>query len=80
MSLHCGHCGSEVTQGFRVCAGCGAHYRRNLKLKTLGATLFVALIAGVVIEESLLGGIIVLCIAGFILYDASRKKWYRNNA
>ena len=80
MSQHCGHCGSEVAQGFRVCAGCGAHYRRNLNFGTLGLALFVALIAGAIISENLISGILVFCLAGFLLYRASRKKWYRKNA
>lgn len=34
----CGHCGSEVKDGFTVCASCGANLRRNLGLWTLGAS------------------------------------------
>ena len=68
--MRCGHCGTPVEKGFRVCRGCGAHYRRHKE--QIGAGLMAFLFTPLFPPAALIG--VVLIFLGM------RKKWFRGNA
>lgn len=80
MSTRCGHCGAEVTQGFKVCACCGAHYRRNLTKPRIGFSLFLALAGVAIIGNGNMTGVLWLPLAAAVVYFSSKKQWFRHNA
>lgn len=78
MSMECGHCGSEVKDGFKVCSGCGAHYRSNMKIFVGGILLlFLGIIT---VPDHLIAGLVILGVAGLCVYQGGSRKWYRHNA
>lgn len=77
MSMKCGHCGSEVNDGFKVCSGCGAHYRSNFKVFFGG--IFLVFIGFSVVPDYLIAGLIAIGIGGLYAYQGGRRKWYRYN-
>lgn len=82
----CGHCGSEVKDGFTVCASCGANLRRNFGVWTLGLA-FILTLAGADalsrISDNVIGAILGAALgwglAVFVLYRGWQKRWYRRN-
>lgn len=79
----CGHCGTHVADGFKVCTGCGANYRRNLSLfKILAWGGFIAFCVSVISQVDFDAAIVLafgIFIAVYVLWDSSRYKWYRKN-
>ncbi len=92
--MNCGHCGTQVPDGFTVCRGCGAHYRGSTKLIGIGGlailigvialfTAFSDRAAGERIETFFVSLVIAApCIGlGFLIVKwGMRPKWYRHNA
>lgn len=88
----CGHCGSEVKEGFTVCTGCGANLRRSLWPIIIGglavvfgvAMLLDALLAltsnfSWALRNGGIGGVLVL--VGYLIFRSGwEKQWYRRNA
>lgn len=68
-SRFCGHCGTEVSGGYTVCAACGANYRRK------GRGLYIGILLGVLGVQALVTGewegAVVLLGVGFFV-DPSR--------
>lgn len=78
-SRFCGHCGTEVSGGYTVCAACGANYRRK------GRGLYIGILLGVLGVQALVTGewegAVVLLGVGFLLIRHARQRaWYRRNA
>lgn len=81
--MKCGHCGTEVNDGFTVCTGCGARYKSSAKRVVFGAAVLLSmlLIAPVLLKNInggsvgaviiIVGGAVVLIVGGF------RAQWYR---
>ncbi len=92
--MNCGHCGTQVPDGFTVCRGCGANYRGNPKLIGLGGLAiafgllalcfpFSAQAEGQRLEA--VGAALVMAVPAIglgllIVKWGMRPKWYRHNA
>lgn len=81
--MQCGHCGTEIRDGFAVCPSCGAHRRQDGRL--IGIGLFVLLVGLVASLQA--AGLAQYSIAIFIIGVGAlttrrglRKRWYRHNA
>ena len=68
--MRCGQCGTPVERGFRVCRGCGAHYRRHKERISLGV---ISLLFTPIFPPAALIGIA-------LIFLGMRKKWFRANA
>ena len=78
MSLVCGHCGSEVQAGFKVCSGCGAHYRGNTKSIVWGV---IFILGGLIaVADGYWIGLLVIALGGVGIWFGFKKQWYRYNA
>lgn len=90
MSLICGHCGTEVKNGFTVCASCGANHRLDKPVLVVGivciilgilaffaSTLALSFKEGILIA---LVGIPLIAWGALNVKWGLRKKWYRYNA
>ena len=81
--MKCGHCGSEVEDGYHVCPNCGANYRRNLRLGQFALAAFLFLCGGIGLDGQIShipATVIFWGLAGLVLWRASRKRWWRHNA
>ncbi len=83
--MQCGHCGTEVPNGFSVCSGCGAHYRHNFAAFGSGALILAfglgTLLVGRDIPTSGYWICTGLMVIGVIrLLQVRHKAWYRHNA
>ena len=83
MVMLCGHCGSQVNEGFNVCPNCGATYRRNISLQALiviaAAFLIGIIFIGIGSFLNVISGIILIIISMALFYFIWKKKWYRKN-
>lgn len=78
-SRFCGHCGTQVSQSYTVCAACGANYRRKGRGLFIGVLLAVLGLQALVTREW--EGALVLLGVGFLLIRHARQRaWYRRNA
>lgn len=68
--MRCGHCGTQVEKGFKVCPSCGAHYRRHSERISMGV---IAMLFTPLFPPALLIGMLL------ILWGMP-KKWFRTNA
>lgn len=84
--MQCGHCGSEVSEGFTTCPSCGATYRMDHDAIKRGIGLSIgAVIAYFLVPEIFsVSTTIVLMVAGFMaavaalsFLQASKKRWWR---
>lgn len=88
--MKCGHCGSEVEEGYTVCKSCGANLRNQPRRMIVG--IIVCLFSGAYAIDVLgrlsepnapqvLGASVVMFVFGVLWFRSGRKKhWFRNNA
>lgn len=86
--MRCGHCGSEVNDGFTTCPSCGATYRMDHDAIKRGLGLIVgAVVAYFFLPEIFSASTtIALMVSGFMValaalsfLQASKKRWWRRN-
>ena len=82
--MQCGHCGTNVPEGFTVCTGCGAHYRANYKAFLPGVMFAVGPFLWLGSQRSIEGWMLYTALAAFVfgifmLRQSIKKAWYRQN-
>lgn len=84
LTMKCGHCGSEVEDGFTVCTGCGANYRPNYAAFSFGLLIAGSAVASLMIPhgnwKSAIGALVGIVIGGFFMSMIRHKGWYRQNS
>lgn len=74
----CGHCGTEVRQGYTVCAACGANYRRRGLGIFIPAILALALANAVSVgrwDAALILGVLLV----WLIRRSRQYLWLRQN-
>lgn len=74
----CGHCGTEVRQGYSVCAACGANYRRR------GLGIFIPAILALAAANAAAAGrwdaaLVVGVLLVWLIRRSRQYLWYRRN-
>jgi hypothetical protein len=74
----CGHCGTEVREGYAVCAACGANYRRR------GLGIFIPAILALGLANAAATGrwdatLILVILLVWLIRRSRQYMWYRRN-
>lgn len=84
--MQCGHCGTEVNDGFTTCPSCGATYRMDHEAikRGLGISLGAVIAYFLLPEIFSVSTMIALVVAGFMaaiaavsFLQASKRRWWR---
>lgn len=77
-SMNCPFCGTDVPQGFIVCRGCGACYRRDKGRALMSLILFgfFGLVAGAISQSDYVA-LAVIGVGVLVSLWWDQKRWYR---
>lgn len=88
--MKCGHCGSEIEDGYTVCKSCGANLRNRPKRVLIGFIICLFSVPLVIdtatrlsephAPELLGASVIWLLIGVFVIRSGMKKQWFRYNA